>query len=174
MAGLSRASTSLRGRAMGSESYSSPVRNKLGAALRSSPKVILTAPKASCGKIFSREMAMLACDKSTPPSIHLERTSGGNFSKMGSNGISRSDILVLAIRAGRGDGGAGAIAGCGGGATGATGVESVCCGTAMVAGRTIWGSASSPLSTRRSNPRSKPANFILKLLANALMFSHAI
>lgn len=92
-AGCRRASTSLRGRTTGSESYSSPMRKRLGAALRNSPKVILTAPSASCGKTFSTEMEMLAWPKFTPPVTDLARRSAGNRSSMGSSGISKSDML---------------------------------------------------------------------------------
>jgi len=45
--GFKRISTSFNGSTIGSESYSPPVRKRPGAALRNSPKVIFTAPKAS-------------------------------------------------------------------------------------------------------------------------------
>lgn len=91
--GFNRESTSFNGRAMGSESYSSPVRNSVGAAVRNSPKVILTAPKASCGKTFLTGTEIVACCRSTPPSIHLDRRSAGSRSRIGSNGISNSETL---------------------------------------------------------------------------------
>ena len=59
---------------------------------------------------------MLAWLKFTPPVIDLERKSAGNFSRMGSSGISRSDMLGGAVLTG-----AGAKLCCGGGAAVATG-----------------------------------------------------
>jgi len=94
---------------IGRESYSSPIRNTFGAALRSSPKVILTVPCANWGNTFSTDMEMLADDKFAPVVIDLDRKSGGNFSKIGNNGISNSD--PVAARAGMGEYGAGATPG---------------------------------------------------------------
>lgn len=93
-AGFNRASTSFNGSDIESESYSSPVRNREGAAVRNSPKVILTAPNASCGKTFLTGTEIIACCKSTPPSIHLDRKSAGKRSRIGINGISNSDRLA--------------------------------------------------------------------------------
>jgi hypothetical protein len=107
---------------------------------------------------------MLASAKLIPPVVHLERKSGGNFSKRGNNGISKSD--ALSVCTGLGGGGAEAGEGCTGAAAG---VAAIGGGTALVTWRAGSGGVSSLLSTRRSIPLSKPANFVLKLLANALM-----
>lgn len=79
--GLNRARTLLNGSTTGSESYSSWTLNKVGAARRSSPKVILTMPSDSCGWIFFKAMEMLARLKSTFFALILERNSGGSVSK---------------------------------------------------------------------------------------------
>jgi hypothetical protein len=52
---------------------------------------------------------MLAADKFAPLVIDFDRKSGGNFSKIGNNGISNS--VPVAARAGKGEYGAGATAG---------------------------------------------------------------
>ena len=78
---LNRVSTSLSGSTTGSESYSWSTSNKPGAAWRSSPKVIFTTPRASCGMIFPMPMAMVARVKSTLASRMWERSWGGRFSR---------------------------------------------------------------------------------------------
>ena len=78
---LNRASTSFSGSTMGRESYSWSTSNKPGAALRNSPKVIFTTPRASCGMIFPRAIEMVARVKSTLARRMRERSWGGRFSR---------------------------------------------------------------------------------------------
>lgn len=87
---LNRESTSLRGSTTGSESYSSLTLNRVGAAWRNSPKVILTTPNASCGMIFPTEIEMLARLKSAPGSANRSRSCGGRPSRTDGRGNSRS------------------------------------------------------------------------------------
>jgi hypothetical protein len=57
---FNRTRISLSGNATGSESYSSLILNRAGAAWRSSPKVILTTPDASWGMILPTAIEMVA------------------------------------------------------------------------------------------------------------------
>lgn len=134
--GSNRASTSFSGSATGSASNSVPTRNRSGTALRNCPKVILTAPVASCGKIWSVGMWMRACASSAAGRVIFARKSAGNFSRIGWRGSSNSPLP-----AGRE----------GSGATGGRGSAGI-------------GTLVSFFSTCRSHPNSIPANLDFTVL----------
>jgi len=146
-------SKTLNGKATGRESYSSATRNNSGAAPRNWPKVILTEPSASCGKICSIEIAMLASPNSSILIVIFARKSCGNFSRIGCNGISTSLLICAGAETG------GAVGtGCGLGAGETIGAAGVYAGTTADCGGADFSVAS---SVRRNHPRNKPANFIV-------------
>lgn len=110
-----RARISLSGNTTGSESYSSFTLNSVGAAWRSSPKVIFTTPKANCGVILPIEIEMVALLKSASVRVNRACSCGGRPSKMDRRG--KSNSLIFAADAGR----SGAT-----GATGRSGGAAVC------------------------------------------------
>jgi hypothetical protein len=100
---FNRVRISLSGSTTGKESYSSFTLNRAEAAWRSSPKVILTTPDASCGIILLTATETVARLTSASVSVKRACNCGGRLSRMARSGSSNSlTVPVWTFPAGAG------------------------------------------------------------------------
>ena len=155
--GLIREMISLSGNAIWRASFSVPeLANNPGRAARSSPKVTLTEPRASCERTFSTGMETNALAGGV--FINFARRSIGNPATMDDSGNCRP----LGPAAGAGDGGAKTDCAAAAGDEARASVVREAAAAAM--GRSGATVVAPPLSKRRSSPRSNPANFDFTML----------